>query len=176
MRENKTLVIVNGYPRSGKSTFIKYLQKVASDSDVMLIEHSTIDTVKDIFYQMGWNGEKTPEMRNALSEMKDFYTKYFDGPLNEIKRLIKNVYCPLVITAMREPKEIARTAKWCHENNISCVTVFVTGTNEETHHTSHSDSWVANHSYDWYVYNTETKVELQEKADLFFEMIMKNSS
>lgn len=165
-----TLIIVNGYPRSGKSKFQEYLCDIAYENKLVPELHSTVDTVKDLFFEMGWDGEKTPKMREGLSELKDLYTKYFDGPLNEIKDMFELGVADLVVTTMREPKEIERTVRYCAKNDINCLTVFISRNSQETHHKSHSDKDVKNYPYMIYFENNGTTLgELRKEVGIFFE-------
>jgi hypothetical protein len=162
---NRYLIILNGYPRSGKDSFIDFCMDNLEDKGVSSSKHSTIDTVKRIAKEMGWNGEKTPEMRNFLSEMKDLYTKYFDGPLNEIKRETMRVN--VLFTCMREPDEIEKTKKWAISQGINCIRVLVRGDNEERNHGSHSDQKVLDAEYDSVVSNYYDLEYLKETAEIF---------
>ena len=83
------LVIVNGHPRSGKDTFIDYIVDNSVFDNTHRVSHSTIDTPKTIAMIMGWDGEKTPEIRLQLSNLKDFLTKKFDLPFKEILNLVE---------------------------------------------------------------------------------------
>lgn len=165
----KTLVIVNGFPRSGKDTFIDFcINEINDFYDLEVTKHSTIDTVKCLAADMGWTGEKTPEMRRMLSELKDLYTKYFDGPLNEIKAELK--YNDIVFTCMREPDEIVKTVSWCKENDVRCITLLVRAKGrEEVDHTSHSDSKVLDYAYKYTIDNDGTLKELDYLAINFCE-------
>lgn len=168
----KILVIVNGFPRSGKDTFIDLaLRYLWQGGLVYADKHSTIDSVKDFAKEMGWNGEKTPEMRNFLSELKDLYTKYFDGPLNEIKEQLESD--DVLFTCMREPKEIERTVEWAKENGIYIATMLVRRPEtEERNHGSHSDRNVLDYDYQVIVENTEGFEELAKKAKEFADFIL----
>jgi len=177
----KAIIIVNGYPRAGKDTFIdcclSRFYQLPFGANVFIEKHSTVDTVKDIAKQMGWNGEKTPEMRNMLSELKDLYTKYFNGPLNEIKNAMN--YDGLAIdvvlfTCIREPEEIRKTVQWAEENGIKWFTVLVVNPNkEENYHMSHSDAQVLEFNYSHVIMNDGNLGELADKALTFSENVIK---
>lgn len=164
------LIIINGYPRSGKDTFIDYCSNELLVSN-SFVKHSTIDTIKEVAKSLGWNGEKTPEMRMFLSELKDLYTKYMDGPLNEIKE--KTYEFEYVFTCMREPTEIEKTVAWCKENEVNCCTVLVRGSNEEIDHQSHSDAMVLKYDYDTIMLNYGSLNDLEEMAQHFMLTNMK---
>ncbi len=143
--------IVNGYPRSGKDTFYKILNGAYN---VML--YSTVDTPKRILKIMGWSGEKTPEFRKALSDLKDMYTNLFNGPFIEaIGMITTNEECDAIVVMCREPGEIDKLKKWCDKYDVSCYTVFINRTTTEKL-TNHADKNVEEYKYDIYIDNTGT--------------------
>ena len=61
------VVIINGMPTAGKSQFVEYcLEKLG----IWGREISTVDFVKDIAKQAGWNREKNLK-NSAASEMRN---------------------------------------------------------------------------------------------------------
>ena len=146
--------IINGYPRSGKDTFCEFVA-----SQYKAITWSTVDTPKKVLKTLGWDGNKTPEVRKALSDLKDMYTKLFDGPFNEAKYFIKNnlhnyAFCFIMC---REPNEISKIKKWCKTNNIDCYTIFVERDNiDKNNLTNHADKNVSKYTYDIYISNIST--------------------
>lgn len=171
--QEKTLIIVNGFPRAGKDTFMDYYGELWRQTGLSIMKHSTIDTCKALAVDMGWDGEKTPEMRNMLSELKDLYTKYFDGPLNEIKKLLKEPWIDMLFVAMREPAEIKRTVEWAEANGIRCQTFLIRSNREERNHDSHSDQLVLDYPYSLYLGNNGTEEDFKKGIDDFFNYMIK---
>ena len=154
------VIIVNGYAGAGKDTFCEI-----GHQHYICATLSTVDTVKDLALQMGWDKEKTEENRNMLSALKDFYTEWFDGPFKEI------VYCityettynesnppagetQFIFLHIREPKEIQRVTSWCDDNDIQLHTVYIQSDKaEEQTHGNHADNNVRNMIYDIYIHN-----------------------
>lgn len=166
----KTLIVVNGYPRSGKDTFMDYCVGLLNKKDPFRsFKHSTVDTCKRIAKEMGWDGEKTPEMRRMLSELKDLYTKYFDGPLKEVQTLMNNSVSSFIFVAAREPKEILRMEYWCSKKDYNCITVLVKSTLGEDQHSSHSDSNVLYYKYDVVLENNGSLEEFLIKSKEFVD-------
>lgn len=177
----KQLFIVNGFPRAGKDTFMDHYAGLCTKDGLETHKHSTIDTVKMLAIAMGWNGEKTTENRVMLSELKDFYTKHFDGPLNEIQKILtvgyeyqdydlihtRNIDC--LFTAMREPEEIARTVEWGSSEGIQCYTILVRGKFEEIDHSSHSDAKVLEYEYDEVIANRSTESDFLRTIDIIYK-------
>lgn len=170
----KTLFIVNGFPRAGKDTFMDEMVAHFSVMQLKCKKHSTIDTVKRVAKELGWDGEKSPDMRAMLSELKDLYTKYFNGPLNEIKYCLKETDIDQLYTAMREPDEIARTVAWAKANDIRVHTILVrSAKREETVHTSHSDSNVLEYPYDLIMHNDSSIEEFRISISSLVDYLIK---
>jgi len=72
------VVIINGVGESGKDTFVNLCAEHAT-----VFNLSTVDKVKDVATLFGWQGDKTPEDRKLLSDLKDAWTKYNNGPFHE---------------------------------------------------------------------------------------------
>ena len=73
----------------GKDTFVQLCQKVSGYNIKNL---STIDFVKKIAKECGWNEEKTSENRKFLSDLKDLLSSspWGDIPFQKIKEEINN--------------------------------------------------------------------------------------
>lgn len=165
------LYIVNGFPRAGKDTLMdQFIECYISDGNVAK-KHSTVDTVKNIAKILGWDGEKTPEARCMLSEFKDWWTKHFDGPLNEIKDIVARNKVDVLFTAMREPEEIEKTVKWANDNDVWIYTILVRGWKEEIVHTSHSDMKVLDYKYNLYMNNNGTVDAFKETCKEVYDLI-----
>lgn len=170
---NKTLIIVNGFPRSGKDTFMDYYGGLWKDTGLVVKKNSTIDTVKRHAGLMGWDGTKTPKNREMLSELKDFYTEYFDGPLNEIKYHLLCTDVDMLLVAMREPAEITKTYAWAAETGVNCQTYLIRGKNEEIDHNSHSDAKVLEYDYGLTFDNSGELQEFYDKIEQWFNYMLK---
>lgn len=118
------VVIVNGYPESGKDEFI-----IQSRRDFNIWHHSTIDVCKDICESYGWSGEKTDESRAMLADLKQWYVKYLDGVFRDFKTVVawaKKFYnYDFLYVVSREGSEINRFRYWCDKNGHKCVYLFV---------------------------------------------------
>lgn len=162
-----TVIIVNGFPQSGKDTFCNF----AADR-FNTINYSTVDTIKKIARSMGWNGKKTPSNRDMLSALKDFYTQYFDGPYIEMIELIMqeveaneelygnrfyNDMTEFIFIHSREPEEIRRVVSFCEEKSVECYTVCIVRDElEGIQHNNHADANVQSMEYDAYLMNNST--------------------
>lgn len=166
--------IVNGYPRSGKDTFVNFcLEELGAFGKLI----STVDFVKKIAYKCGWNGEKTPENRKFLSDLKDLLTQWADVPYRktlqeiEFSRFDLNYYdvenYGVVFIMSREPDEISR-----FEKEIGAKSVLVKRNSVESNNQSnHADLNVLNHEYNYIIDNSGTLDELKTKAKEFCNKI-----
>lgn len=168
------VIIVNGYPRAGKDTFVNYCLWELREYGYAI---STVDSIKEIAYKAGWDGEKTPEARKALSDLKDIFSKWLDLSYNDIRKKIRyiegeaNAYGLnpnkfFLFVHSREPEEIARFV-----NDFNAVTVFIDRPQEETEYSNHADEKVGNYEYDFIISNDGSLSQLQTNAKLFLAQI-----
>ena len=168
------VVIVNGYPRAGKDTFVNFCLRELKEYGYAI---STVDSIKEIAYKAGWDGEKTPEARKALSDLKDIFSKWLDLSYNDIKKKIRyiegeaNAYGLnpnkfFLFVHSREPEEIARFV-----NDFNAATVFIDRPQEETEYSNHADEKVENYEYDFIISNDGSLSQLQTNAKLFLAQI-----
>jgi len=149
------VVIVNGYPRAGKDTFVEMLGELVT---VEVMEHSTIAFSKYIAELMGWNGIKTIHSREMLSELKSFGNKWFDKSFKDMTSFIECYYHKdvIVVFHVREPKEIKRVVEWCERREAGVTTIFIEGSRSEPDQSNDSDLNVKDYTYDLYIDNNGT--------------------
>lgn len=168
------VLIINGYPRSGKDTFCDILKK-----EYNILNHSTVDKIKGFAKMMGWDGIKTPKSRKMLSELKDFTTYWFDMSFNDIKTIISGWYdwyeenedtslgVDFICIHVREPEEIKKIVDFCKNNDYIVKTVFIQRDYNNTI-MNHADKNVENYDYDMYIDNNST---LDDFANNIFNVI-----
>lgn len=171
------IVIINGMPQSGKSTFVQFCLTILRHNG---IEISTVDLVKDMALIAGWDGEKTSKNRKFLSDLKDLLTEWNDVPMRKVKNKIrkyldmfdiydvdsKNV---VIFIHCREPKEIQR-----FKDELGAKTLLIRReVVENNEQSNHADSEVFNFEYDYIIYNNGILAELEEKADDFLDLIIR---
>ena len=164
------VIIVNGYPRAGKDTFVNFIIELV---DCKVIEHSTIAFSKYIAELMGWNGIKSIHSREMLSDLKAFANKWFDKSFKDMTHLIEHNYQKdvFVVFHIREPKEIERISKWCKKRSINIKTVFINGDRSEINQTNDSDLNVDNYKYDIYINNNGTLKDYKNKIKICLDSI-----
>lgn len=108
--------IINGAPGSGKTTFENYCFAL---NPVYVRIYSSIDGVKKIAQQCGWDGVKEPKDRKFLSDLKQLLIDYNDYPLKDVADYIR-LQCTwmdhrdynsdqlIFFIDVREPKEIKK--------------------------------------------------------------------
>ncbi len=162
-RNMKTVYIINGRPRAGKDTFVSLFGK-----NIATENYSSVDPVKEIAKQVGWDGRKTEADRKFLSDLKKLLTEYNDFPFEktkeEIGRFIEGPAQALFIH-IREPEEIQKTLNFCNREGIRARTVLVTNPRTDENPTSNtSDERVLLLKYDIIVKNSGTFEDLEHEA------------
>ena len=170
------IVVINGMPTCGKSAFVEFcLEKLGPWGK----EISTVDFVKDIAKQAGWNGEKTPKDRKFLSDLKDLLTEWGDVPYEKIKKTYNDFNYELetygvkshkafLFVHCREPQEIQK-----FKDRLNAFTVLIRRESVENNNQSnHADAEVFNFKYDAVIDNNGSLTELREKAFGFVDLMM----
>lgn len=156
--------IINGYPHSGKTYFARQVIDCMGEENAKLF--SSVDTVKEIAYVAGWNGDKTPENRKFLSDLKKILVEWRDLPFQEACEKIKKIEyqwkvlnkdlnkCAIFIMC-REPEEIERFVE-----AFGAKTILIRS-KESDKISNSSDANVENYIYDFEIFNPMTE-------DIFF--------
>lgn len=164
--------IINGRPCSGKDTFVNFcLEELGAFGKLI----STVDFVKKIATECGWDGTKDLKNRKFLSDLKDLLTNWGDVPYKKTLQEIDMFKFDLdywdvsdkgiVFIMCREPKEIDR-----FERELNAKSVLIRRASVEFEQQSnHADSEVLNHKYDYIIENNGTIDELKEKAKGFLK-------
>ena len=168
------IYIVNGAPGSGKDTFCSKVIDITTPNYGTIL--STVDLVKEIAKDLGWNGEKTPKDRKFLSDLKDILTEWNDIPIKDIERRIDNFLYPIryhgldekevaIFVMCREPKEIDKMCK-----RFGAKSLIVRRTDaENSKKSNHADEEILEYQYDIEIDNNGTLLDLSYKAIEFVE-------
>lgn len=170
----KKIVIVNGFPRSGKDTFVDFCLEQLGPYGIKV---STVDFVKNLATQCGWDGTKTLENRKFLSDLKDLLTEWGDVPYHKVMSVIEDHFFGLwqfdledngvAFVMCREPKEIQ---KFVDRNEA--ITVLIRRDSVENLETSnHADSEVLNYKYNVVFYNNYDLDHLKIAAKEFVDYL-----
>lgn len=170
-------VIINGFPRSGKDTFIELCKKELNGK---CDSASSVEFVKFVAMIAGWNGEKTPKNRKFLAELKELLTNWDDIPFSKMRKefeffsyLIEersigdSTPDALFFFVIREPDEIERAKQYFNAKTL-LIRRAQTETDEQS---NYADKNVLNYAYDFIIENNGTIEELEESAKTFINLI-----
>ena len=169
--QNKTVVIVNGKPRSGKDTFCNFVIKHCEENGIYCDSWSTIDFEKEILEEVvNRNYDPTSSIdREFLSELKRLFNLYYDVTFRDFTNLIE-YYSGVFLIHTREWSEILKFEDYCRDNNIYFIKVFVTRPKEQ-HFNNKSDALCDEEKnlYDVIIQNDGTLEDLKKNAEQFCE-------
>lgn len=170
------VVIVNGRPGCGKTTFEEMCMGILGPSYCK--SRSSIDKIKEIAREGGWNGEKDASGRKLLSDLKRIFSEYNDLPAQDIIQFLKGWESELemynvgstnhiLFVDVREPENIEKLKK-----RLNAVTVLIRRPGDDDVETSNdSDLSVFNYNYDCTILNTGDLEHLKFAAQAFLNQI-----
>lgn len=171
---NKQIFIINGSGGVGKDTFVKLVSTELNDilkKFHTVINFSSVDKVKEIAEQIGWNGKKSEIDRKFISDLKILTSEYCDMPFESMKskvyEFMKDEESILLFLHIREPEEITRAVK-----EFSAKTVLVIRNSVKHIVSNMADENVFNYNYDFIIDNSGTKEELNNKAKDFVQEVI----
>lgn len=164
--------IINGRGGSGKDTFIEYFSEQAGKNFVLNI--STIDYIKEIAKELGWNGEKDNLSRKYLSNLKEMAVFWADLPCKKMVKQTTEFFNELqsygvekrgfVFIHCREPKEIQHLIQEIPYPTYSLLI----RRRSITDLGNSSDDDVENYSYDFVIENNYGLDNLCQEAIKFY--------
>lgn len=171
------VVIVNGRPGSGKTTFENMCQDILKSRCIIV---STIDGIKSMARYGGWDGKKEPKDRKFLSDLKDLFTAYNNFPFNYVVDKIKTYEAELktydiidqphvVFVDCREPQEIEKFKNYYGKKATTLIIWRASTDFNET--SNHADEDVWKYKYDCIIENSGSLEELNAKAEGFLDLI-----
>lgn len=185
------VVIINGKPQSGKDTFCKYAQGYCDDDEsanTLII--SSVDPLKEMLTQLGWDGTKTDKIRGMLMDMKQLWVQNQDGPTMFLFNNILEFHKAhtgednIVFVHIREPEEIKKLVnaltgfKSMGIDVISLLVIRKGGedTPNQPAETRRSDdeALINSYEYDVTINNDEDLIKLQELAAEFVDKLLED--
>ena len=130
----KTIILLNGFPRSGKDTFAQYTAEYFKDTKTKVGEYSSVTEIKKIAEQyFEWDGSKDIRGRKLLSDLKDLATDYKDLPFKWMRAEAFSFFARIVrgngimIFHVREPAEIKKLSDYFNEyhSDVKCLSLFI---------------------------------------------------
>lgn len=169
MELNKQIFVINGSGGVGKDTFVKLVSEEVNNifkSFHTVLNFSSVDEVKKIAKEIGWDGKKTEKDRKFLSDLKLLTTEYCDMPFKSMKLKVKEFKNDktsfILFLHIREPIEIKRAVV---EFNAKTILIL---RNSIKHITSNiADKNVYSYNYDYIIDNNGTINELRDKVKSF---------
>lgn len=171
---DKQIFIINGSGGVGKDTFVELVSTELNDmlKKFHTVENfSSVDKVKEIAREIGWNGKKREKDRKFLSDLKNLSSNYCDMPFqsmkNKVNEFIKNDENKFLFLHIREPEEIIRAVK-----EFDAKTILVVRDTVKYITSNMADKNVFNYDYDYVIQNNGTITDLKQKAkELIDEVI-----
>lgn len=170
-KNNLTVVVVNGKPRSGKDTFCMYASDYCEINDVDTIIWSTVDAEREAMETLNliYNPDSEKD-RKFLSAFKKFLNNYYDLTMRDFINITDVFQNGVLFVFSREWDEILRFSDYCKENNIDFLTLFLTSPNsKEFDNASDRNCDLEKELYDIIIENNGDKQELKKNAEHFCE-------
>lgn len=157
----KKVLVTNGLPRSGKDTFAEFVGMY-----IPTIKCSSVDDIKKIAKFTGWDGEKTPESRKYLAELKRLTTEFNDFPFRcmraRFNEFMIDEKASVLIFDIREPAEIERAKK-----EFGAEAVLIVNNRCETKHGNYADDHVMEANYDHVIFNNVSLDDFKRETYIF---------
>ena len=177
---NLKAFIINGSGGSGKDTFCKYIEQLATEKGRLCHVESiyTSTPAKQWAKKMGWDGSKLPSDRRFLCNLKDMLDYWNTATYNHIKDCFSSYYVTqfyhcynksIFFIHAREEKDIVWIKLYCQNKGISCKSILIKRPNA-TKKGNHADDNVEQYiNYDYIILNNGTLENFKKKAQDFFE-------
>lgn len=185
------VVIINGKPQSGKDIFCRFAQGYCDDDEsanTLII--SSVDPLKEMLAQLGWDGTKTDKIRDMLMDMKQLWVQNQDGPtmflFNNILEFHKACTGEdnIVFVHIREPEEIKKLVNALtgfESMGIDVISLLIIrkggeDTQNQPAETRKSDdeALINSYNYDITINNDGDLIRLQELAAEFVDKLLED--
>lgn len=158
----KHIVIINGSGGVGKDAFCRACSRYAN-----VAVRSSVEPIKDLARQIGWDGGKSEKDRKFLADMKYLVSKYNDYPMTWMRGAVNSFNGfgdedEILFLHIREPEEIERAAK-----EFNAVKVLVTNPRIPKITSNAADAGVDGCKYDFVVSNDGSLADLDAMASDF---------
>lgn len=165
----KQIFVINGSGGVGKDTFVELMSVELNDRLKRfhtVVNFSSVDKVKEIAREIGWDGKKSEKDRKFLSDLKLLTSEYCDMPFksmrNKVNEFLNDEESICLFLHIREPEEIKRVADEFGAKSILIVRDSV------THIISNvSDKNVFDYHYDFVIDNNSAIEDLRNKVRQF---------
>lgn len=182
MRHTRTkVIIINGAPQSGKDTFANLAGEYCDLNEIANVFNlSSVEPIKDMLEAFGWDGEKTDDVRNIISNIKKIWISAQNGPTMFLMHNILQFHMAhtgednIIFCHVREPEEIDKIKNaiaGMDTMGIDIMTMFIIRNNGTNENACDSDNpkLISKYSYDKIIYNNEDLAKYDEKICSFIE-------
>jgi hypothetical protein len=127
----KTIVIINGYPRSGKDTFVDMVKNFANDGDQKVVSISSISFVWEWLKSLGAPMDNKSEKERKLaadvkSALEDYDFLSTRQVMQTALELLLKEKVQTVFIHMREPRSIMFAKQMVRDiKGLNLITLFV---------------------------------------------------
>ncbi|BAV39172.1 hypothetical protein BPT24_049 [Tenacibaculum phage pT24] len=177
----KTIIILNGYPRVGKDYLI---DTICDLKDIEIPNVSTVTLVKKAFEVFGYK-EDVPEIKDAfrpvLSDSKDSLDKHLDNitlrsAYKHVNEEMERLGVNYGFLHSREPENIEWLVNICKKDSINVLTVLVDSDWRDFDESvsNHADENVEKYDYDLSFESTKDKLKYTKRVIRFIEEYMPN--
>ena len=166
------VIVINGKPTAGKSTFIKLCQILYN----FTYELSMVDWVKRIAsIDFGWNGIKDEKGRRLLADIKETACRYnkniiYNDIDNNIRYYSEHYHIanqsPIFFINARNPEDIKYLV-----NKYNGISLFIDNPNVPMVKSNSEDKNIENYKYDITIVNDGTLEDLKVKAKEFLSSL-----
>lgn len=170
---DKQIFVINGSGGVGKDTFVKLVSTELNDRLKRfhtVVNFSSVDKVKEVAKEIGWDGKKSEKDRKFLSDLKMLTSEYCDMPFKSIENKVsdfrKNDENKLLFLHIREPEEIKRVV-----NEFGAKTILIIRDSVKHITSNMADENVFNYNYDFVIKNNGTIDDLNRKVKQFVQEV-----
>lgn len=173
------VVIINGRPCSGKTTFEEFCGIFCTT-----YLYSTIDPIKEVAKKMGWKGTKEKDDRVFLSKLKKVSKKYNNFPVEWVKNQIETTisdYASVGIDIEDKYKKViffvdCREIEEIEElksilPNVVTAMVVRDKIFNAANYADVDDVNPLDYEYDYYIQNKKGLNDLRAKSQVFCDLI-----
>lgn len=143
----KKIIIINGEGGVGKDMLCDITKKYYKTENV-----SSIEPIKHIAKQIGWNGIKDDKSRKFLSELKRISIEYNNYPTCYLLEKVLNFLegeKEILFVQIREPSEIKKFKSTVKQKfNVICDTLLIKRGDKSKKWENSSDDNIKNYDYD----------------------------
>lgn len=151
---------------SGKDSFVKACQNI----NPTIQNISSIEYVKQVAHELGWDGIKDTKGRRFLSDLKMALSAYNDAPfIMTIKDIEDYDKDATVFVHIRESDDIDKYKAYFEHNGDIVTTVLINNSRVKPIASNFADADVYNSSYDWIIDNEGTLDDLAQTATFFLK-------